>query len=309
MNEGGRLLYTGAWAGPAVRARRRGRPAVLRPEGRRSVQPAAGRLRPAAVPRARRLAEQRRDQRRAPVLARRVRAGRRRRARSRDGRALRRERDRRSVRRPVLAVRPRRRGQPEHERVVRVHERHPGADRVPAVQQLAVEPVRQAGRAVLAAHRRPVRLLPDRRRHLQAADPRDRGAGRWRRPHVLELVGHRARTGTTCSWRPAPPAASDWTTLPDANGHTRPPRRATAARPAGATLHPQLDHYQTFNGAAGTCTATGTTGRLERRLRQLRRLAAVEDRPQRVRRQDGRDLDRVRVTTGRCRTSACSSTT
>ena len=64
MNEGGRVAVHRRVGRPAVRPRRRGRPAVLRPEGRGSVQPAAGRLRPAAVPRARRLAEQRRDQRR-----------------------------------------------------------------------------------------------------------------------------------------------------------------------------------------------------------------------------------------------------
>ncbi len=70
---------------PAVRARRRGRPAVLRPEGRGPVPDRRGPepgVRPAAVPRGRRLAEQRRDQRRPAVLVRRVRAGRGRRARS-----------------------------------------------------------------------------------------------------------------------------------------------------------------------------------------------------------------------------------
>jgi bacillopeptidase F (M6 metalloprotease family) len=50
----------------------------------------------------------------------------------------------------------------------------------------------------------------------------------------------------------------DWTTLPDANGHTS---QATGEScPAGwRDLHPQLDHYQTLN-AAGTCSPTGTTG-------------------------------------------------
>jgi hypothetical protein len=52
---------------------------------------------------------------------------------------------------------------------------------------------------------------------------------------------------------------ADWTTLPDLNGHT-----TTAAGDSCAAgwrdLHPQLDHYQTFNRAAGTCTSTGTTG-------------------------------------------------
>ena len=50
----------------------------------------------------------------------------------------------------------------------------------------------------------------------------------------------------------------DWTTLPDANGHT-----TTApgdSCPEGwSDLHPQLDHYQTLNDD-GTCSPTGTTG-------------------------------------------------
>ncbi len=50
----------------------------------------------------------------------------------------------------------------------------------------------------------------------------------------------------------------DWTTLPDVNGHTS---QATGQScPAGwRTLHPQLDHYQTLNADA-TCSPTGTTG-------------------------------------------------
>jgi Zinc carboxypeptidase len=50
----------------------------------------------------------------------------------------------------------------------------------------------------------------------------------------------------------------DWTTLPDLNGHTT---QATGEScPAGwRELHPFLDHYQTLN-ADGTCSPTGTTG-------------------------------------------------
>ena len=52
---------------------------------------------------------------------------------------------------------------------------------------------------------------------------------------------------------------SDWTTLPDANGHTTTaPGESCAA--GWRDLHPWLDHYQTFNAAAATCTATGTSG-------------------------------------------------
>jgi hypothetical protein len=57
---------------------------------------------------------------------------------------------------------------------------------------------------------------------------------------------------------------SDWTTLPDANNHTT---QATgesckSAQSSGwRTLHPHLDHYQTFNpGPPTSCTPTGTTG-------------------------------------------------
>jgi hypothetical protein len=50
----------------------------------------------------------------------------------------------------------------------------------------------------------------------------------------------------------------NWTTLPDLNGNT-----ITATGDSCAAgwrdLHPQLDHYQTWDGAE-TCTATGTTG-------------------------------------------------
>jgi hypothetical protein len=50
----------------------------------------------------------------------------------------------------------------------------------------------------------------------------------------------------------------NWTTLPDANGHTT--TSTGQSCPAGwVTLHPQLAHYQTFDGV-GACTALGTTG-------------------------------------------------
>jgi hypothetical protein len=54
-------------------------------------------------------------------------------------------------------------------------------------------------------------------------------------------------------------AGSDnWTTLPDLNGHSSTDTGLSC--PAGwNTLHPQLDHYQTLN-ADNTCSATGTTG-------------------------------------------------
>jgi hypothetical protein len=58
----------------------------------------------------------------------------------------------------------------------------------------------------------------------------------------------------------------DWTTLPDANGHTSSDLSSDESCPGGWSnpndaanvLHPFLTHYQTFS--AGTCTPTGTTG-------------------------------------------------
>ncbi|MCU1633132.1 MAG: peptidase rane alanine aminopeptidase [Micrococcaceae bacterium] len=51
--------------------------------------------------------------------------------------------------------------------------------------------------------------------------------------------------------------ADDWTTLPDANGHTS--EETGAVCPAWHELHPFLTHYQTDNGAGG-CTAAGSSG-------------------------------------------------
>ena len=60
----------------------------------------------------------------------------------------------------------------------------------------------------------------------------------------------------------------DWTTLPDANGHTSDDLSHDESCPGGwsnpadATnvLHPFLTHYQTFDPTTGSCSATGTTG-------------------------------------------------
>jgi hypothetical protein len=55
---------------------------------------------------------------------------------------------------------------------------------------------------------------------------------------------------------------TDWTTLPDANGHTTQDtgQSCLEANSGGwRTLHPFLDHYQTQTGAA-TCSPTGSTG-------------------------------------------------
>jgi hypothetical protein len=55
---------------------------------------------------------------------------------------------------------------------------------------------------------------------------------------------------------------NDWTTLPDANGHTSQGTGQSCPAPSSGgwrTLHPHLDHYQT-RAADSTCTPTGTTG-------------------------------------------------
>lgn len=55
------------------------------------------------------------------------------------------------------------------------------------------------------------------------------------------------------------PGGDDWTTLPDANGHTTQETGDSCAS-GWRELHPQLDHYQTYDEATETCTPTGTTG-------------------------------------------------
>jgi Peptidase family M1 domain len=54
-----------------------------------------------------------------------------------------------------------------------------------------------------------------------------------------------------------PAGTQDWTTLPDANGHTN--RAVGASCPAWLALHPFLTHYQTDDGTGG-CTPSGSTG-------------------------------------------------
>jgi hypothetical protein len=55
---------------------------------------------------------------------------------------------------------------------------------------------------------------------------------------------------------------NDWTTLPDANGHTTQATGDSCNQENSGgwrTLHPHLDHYQTQTGAEA-CSPTGTTG-------------------------------------------------
>ncbi|HYJ69893.1 MAG TPA: M14 family zinc carboxypeptidase [Nocardioidaceae bacterium] len=58
------------------------------------------------------------------------------------------------------------------------------------------------------------------------------------------------------------PGGEDWTTLPDAMGHTTQDTGESCKQQTSGgwrTLHPHLDHYQTQTGPA-TCAPTGTTG-------------------------------------------------
>ncbi|MFF2387978.1 M14 family zinc carboxypeptidase [Agromyces sp. NPDC058104] len=55
------------------------------------------------------------------------------------------------------------------------------------------------------------------------------------------------------------PGQDDWTTLPDLNGGTSDGTGESC--PSGwRELHPHLDHYQTYDEAAASCTATGSSG-------------------------------------------------
>ncbi|MGH2763581.1 MAG: zinc carboxypeptidase, partial [Thermoleophilaceae bacterium] len=56
------------------------------------------------------------------------------------------------------------------------------------------------------------------------------------------------------------PGGDDWTTLPDANGHTTQATGDSCAAGWSEELHPHLNHYVTYDSTAGTCTPTGTTG-------------------------------------------------
>ncbi len=89
-----------------------------------------------------------------------------------------------------------------------------------------------------------VRVLPDRGRvvqdHLPRNGPRPR---RRRQPDVLDVVQHRGRLGLLFV-EAAPAGTDNWTTLPDAMGHTSPSTGQSC--PSGwFELHPWLERYQT----------------------------------------------------------------
>ena len=71
----------------------------------------------------------------------------------------------------------------------------PGSRDLPPVRERDPGEVGPPRRPVRPAHRRLLRLLPDRRHHLQAAGTHDRRARRRRHDVVLDLVRHRGRLG------------------------------------------------------------------------------------------------------------------
>ena len=109
---------------------------------------------------------------------------------------------------------------------------------------------------------------------------------------LLDHPRHRARTGTSSSSRPVPPAPR---TGPPCrtNGHTAPEHRPSA--PTGPNLHPFLAHYQT-----GTAT-----GPLRRRAapavaggeRRRARARSSGGRPLRLRRRESKSRSATRATT------------
>ncbi len=291
MDEGGRVLYTGKRAGQQYTGAGVGTQFYdPKNEGPCSAEPAVG---SAAVPAAARIRVRRRPrQRRARVLVRRLQPGRRRRHEP-ERRAVRGRGHRRPVRRAALGLRrPRQREQPGQQLVVRDDERHPAGRRVPAVHELAVVPVGQAGRPVRAAHRRPLRVLADRRRHVQAADTGDPGAGRRRQPEVLDLLRHRGALGLPDGRGPDRGRQR----LDDAAGRQRPhvaghgrqlPGGVVRAAPVPRAL-PDVPRH-----GAADLRPDRDVGRVERGVGQLPGLAGVVDRPGGVRRQDGGDLHRL----------------
>ena len=110
----------------------------------------------------------------------------------------------------------------------------------------------------------------------------------------------------------------DWTTLPDANGHTTERLRATAAarRSRSTEEHPFMAHYVTLHpetspGAGdATCDNDGHDGHVQRAPPGTPAASwTFSVRPQRLRGQAGRAVDHVHQRRGLRRASASSSTT
>ena len=130
------------------------------------------------------------------------------------------------------------------------------ADEYPQFDELGRRPLGQAGRPVRPAHRQhyvysQIADVSYKRLTREITVPATGGVA-----DVLDLVRHRAGLGLPVR-RGADPGRQR---LDDAAGRERPHHARHRAELPGrlADLHPQLDHYQTYNGA--DCTPTGTTG-------------------------------------------------
>ena len=112
----------------------------------------------------------------------------------------------------------------------------------------------------------------------------------------------RSRTGTSCSSRrdvDGRQGNGDWTTLPDLNGHTSQETGASCAGGWGEQLHARTLNYQTHqpNGPGpddDSCLPTGTTGAWHAASGNSGGWQEWSSRPDALRWQAGRALDRVR---------------
>ena len=143
-------------------------------------------------------------------------------------------------------------------------------------RKLAVGAVGQAWRPVRAAYRKPVRVLTDRRRHVQAADPDDHRA-RGRRPRCHSGRPMTLRwTGTSSSSRRAPP---DWTTGRRSRTRTGTPAQIPASCPRGggaaSVAGPLPDVRRQPRRHRRHLHGHRHHRRVERSQRRLRRLGAV----------------------------------
>ena len=196
-----------------------------------------------------------------------------------------------------LDVRDAERGQPGSQRLVHRDEQASCPPRpVPAVTSWTSAKYDRPGGPFEPAHGRAVRVLADRRLGVQAPDADDRP--------------HRQADGNLSFWMSNDTEAdwdfvfveahtvgqNDWTTLPDQNGHTS---RARLDRPdelsgglGGASTRSSRTTRRTTRTARARRPAPPASWNAD--VRRLGRLAAVVDRPVRVRGQAGRGLDLLR---------------
>ena len=153
-----------------------------------------------------------------------------------------------------LVVRRPEREQPGPQRLVHRDERHPaGGDSSRSSTSWASAKYVRPGRAVRPAHGHVLRVLEHRGHQLQAPDADDHVPGRRR---ATSRSGSRATprpTGTSCSSRPTPSARTTGRRCRTRTG-TRARARAERSGPASCPegwreLHPLLDHYQTLERA------------------------------------------------------------